>query len=603
MANRLTTEILINLAGNLTAKARQYGANMSEFARRNEQAMSIVKSTAAAAGRGLDALGNRYTGLIAGFGSSAMLKSYATLDRRISRMAVSAEVSRTQSRDMYREIEKYASKNAIGFDELADAFDQIVEKTGDYKRAMEQLPTLSEAIGGTGVAGHYLGDLSVFFGQLGILSRPDVQKALDIMNKQGKVGEFSFADAASVGAPVFAALSGYGGKGVEGVREAGALLQYGMNATADKSQAATSVLSFMTDAMNKQGLIKKYTGIDVLDKNGVFNPAELFEKLINRAAKNPNGIRLFMQEDPNKKIGALGFSEPALKLMAAGFSDYKNHGGKLVQMGHYMDVDGDGSIAADARVVAQDFTSSMQRLINAFEIFKEKNLAEPVQKVADAFNSLNSDDAQAWLEVGKNIAITTAGIVAARKAFQIGKGAWDLLGGGKSKGIPKGVSEVFGSGVMPVYVVNMKDGMSGGSNNELPGRSYPPSKYDKGGLIGAAINTAAEISELVQFPETDDDKKALLQRVKENNERSTMWQDIKDWLTSSSQPPAGYQDPSPWASMQPQNQPGYPFLPQQLQGEVKVVVEDNRVRVSSVKINAPGVTMSAQSGVSNVEQD
>ena len=29
MANRLTTEILINLAGNLTAKARQYGANMS----------------------------------------------------------------------------------------------------------------------------------------------------------------------------------------------------------------------------------------------------------------------------------------------------------------------------------------------------------------------------------------------------------------------------------------------------------------------------------------------------------------------------------------------------------------------------------------------
>jgi phage tail tape-measure protein len=43
MANRLTTEILINLAGNLTAKARQYGANMSEFARTNQRAMSVVK--------------------------------------------------------------------------------------------------------------------------------------------------------------------------------------------------------------------------------------------------------------------------------------------------------------------------------------------------------------------------------------------------------------------------------------------------------------------------------------------------------------------------------------------------------------------------------
>ena len=42
MANRLTTEIHINLAGNLTAKARQYGANMSEFARTNQRAMSVV---------------------------------------------------------------------------------------------------------------------------------------------------------------------------------------------------------------------------------------------------------------------------------------------------------------------------------------------------------------------------------------------------------------------------------------------------------------------------------------------------------------------------------------------------------------------------------
>ncbi|STV56544.1 Uncharacterised protein [Klebsiella pneumoniae subsp. ozaenae] len=49
MSNRLTTEILINLAGNLTAKVRQYGANMSEFARRNERAMNVVKATTAAA--------------------------------------------------------------------------------------------------------------------------------------------------------------------------------------------------------------------------------------------------------------------------------------------------------------------------------------------------------------------------------------------------------------------------------------------------------------------------------------------------------------------------------------------------------------------------
>lgn len=42
--NRLSTEIMINLAGNLTAKARQYGANMSQFARNHQKAMNFGQS-------------------------------------------------------------------------------------------------------------------------------------------------------------------------------------------------------------------------------------------------------------------------------------------------------------------------------------------------------------------------------------------------------------------------------------------------------------------------------------------------------------------------------------------------------------------------------
>ncbi|EJV7469761.1 TPA: phage tail protein, partial [Escherichia coli] len=57
--NRLSTEIMINLAGNLTAKARQYGANMSQFARNHQKAMNLVKATTESATRGLDVLGNR----------------------------------------------------------------------------------------------------------------------------------------------------------------------------------------------------------------------------------------------------------------------------------------------------------------------------------------------------------------------------------------------------------------------------------------------------------------------------------------------------------------------------------------------------------------
>ena len=82
--NRLSTEILINLAGNLQAKARQYGASMSEFASRNQRAMSIVRATSEAAGRGLDKLGNRYTGMIAGVAGGAALREFAKTDRMLS---------------------------------------------------------------------------------------------------------------------------------------------------------------------------------------------------------------------------------------------------------------------------------------------------------------------------------------------------------------------------------------------------------------------------------------------------------------------------------------------------------------------------------------
>ena len=62
-------------------------------------------------------------------------------------------------------------------------------------------------------------------------------------------------------------------------------------------------------------------------------------------------------------------------------------------------------------------------------------------------------------------------------------------------------------------------------------------------------------------------------------------------------------NPQPWASLQPQNQPpAYPAVPQSLKGEIRVVVEGD-ARVKSVKMDQPGITLSAQSGVSNVEQN
>lgn len=85
----------------------------------------------------------------------------------------------------------------------------------------------------------------------------------------------------------------------------------------------------------------------------------------------------------------------------------------------------------------------------------------------------------------------------------------------------------------------------------------------------------------------------------QNNQKAleSVWRKVTDWFNSLGD--KNIADPRPWAGMQPTQ--NYPFLPQQLQGEIRVVVEGD-ARVKSVRVDQPGVRLSAQAGVTSVEQ-
>lgn len=59
MAQKLETDIVINLAGNLVSKAKRYGNSMADFARKNSKAMTLLNTSIAASSRGIDTFGNR----------------------------------------------------------------------------------------------------------------------------------------------------------------------------------------------------------------------------------------------------------------------------------------------------------------------------------------------------------------------------------------------------------------------------------------------------------------------------------------------------------------------------------------------------------------
>lgn len=59
MVQKLKTEISIDLAGNLSDKAKRYGNSMSDFAKKSDKAMAMMNQSVRAASKGIDSLGNR----------------------------------------------------------------------------------------------------------------------------------------------------------------------------------------------------------------------------------------------------------------------------------------------------------------------------------------------------------------------------------------------------------------------------------------------------------------------------------------------------------------------------------------------------------------
>ncbi len=597
MANRLTTEILINLAGNLTAKARQYGANMSEFARTNQRAMSVVKATTAAAGRGLDALGNRYTTMIAGFAGGAMLRDFAATDRRITRMGLAAEKTKKEMSEMFGGMQDAAIKFRVDDSEVVSAIEKVGTVTGDIDYGYKNRNIIAPSIAASGADGESIGGLFSQFTKFNLSNEKDTLQAMDTLNQLGKEGAFELKDIAERGVKAFSMYAAAGGTGVRGVKDVGVALESAVDATGDTTTASTAVENLIRD-LQLPKVVKELrrNGVNVFGKDGKMRSLPTLMEEIAKKSGNKGA------ETQSARLLGAGFNQDSILLLSSvtsgkGAENLKRYNGVVA--------DGQG-IMKDAAYAAKDFTSAMSSLSTTWKKFANGNLAEPVQELADAINSVDQKTVQNWLETGKNIAIAVGGVIAARKAFQFGKGVWDVLNPNKGKGIPNGIADVFGSGVMPVYVTNWPAGGLGGTGEDkvndlldttadLPGW---PGMLARGGLIASKLMGLTDMD-----PFSDEGREELLKRVQQNNERSTMWEDIKNFFTSSSPSPAGYQDPSPWASMQPQNQPGYPFLQQpELKGSIEVSVKDDRVQVTSVKVNAPGVTMSASSGVRNMEQ-
>ncbi|RUQ10712.1 phage tail tape measure protein [Aeromonas dhakensis] len=477
MAKQLVTDIVINLAGNLAAKSRQYGQSMSQFAASNQRAMGLLRMSTDAASRGIDSLGNRYVALGAALVGGATVRGYAELDRRISRIAIAAEISRDKAKELKDEINAVSNTKGIRIDpnEATSAIEEILTKTGDLEYAMANLPNIAAVIQATGAGGLEVGGIFTEFKKLAITNNDMAMRAIDTLNLQGKSGAFTLGNMAKEGPKIFAAYAATGRQGAAAVTELGAALQVIRQGVGSDAEAVTAFESVIRDLTRPDTVkkLKQLGNIDVFDPEQLKQGKEVMRSLpalIEEIVTKSGGL--------SSKLADLNLTDEAKRALKPVIAEFVQTG-DVKAFDEFLKLSGDGSTTLnDAAVAAGDFAASLQLVSNSWSQFANQQLAEPIAELADAINSLDPDAVQNWLETGKNIALVVGGLVAVKKgidAVKWTKGVWDAAK--PNKGGAGGLGGAMADlGATPVYVVNMP---GGGFDIPTGGPDKPTGKVPK----------------------------------------------------------------------------------------------------------------------------
>ncbi|MGI2196741.1 hypothetical protein ACRN91_14320 [Shewanella baltica] len=462
MGKKLETDIVINLAGNLANKARQYGNSMSDFAKKNDKAMLMVNRSVAAAGRGIDTLGNRFVGAAIAMGTGVAANQFANLDRRLSRLAISADITTDKAKELYDQIRQVSNEEGIRIDpkEALSAVEEILTKTGDLDFAIKNLPNMAAVIQASGASGQNVGGIFTEFKKLAISGSEEAMVAIDTLNKQGKSGAFTLASLANYGPQLFAAYAATGRQGTQAVTELGAAIQVIRDGFGSDAEAVTGFNSIIRDITRPDtAAFLKRNGIDVFDPEKLKKGVEQMRPLSDLMKEIVIG-----SEGLSEKLKPLNLTDEAKKALNPLLAVYSQTG-KVDVFDKFMKITGDGSATLkDAAIAGGDLAASLQRINNEVERASNSVFAGPFKEIADAINGIDQNTIDNWLKWASVAVVAVGTVVAAKKAAGWGK---DIFGGkGKNgKGGAGGSGGFADMGVMPVYVVNMG---AGGMGNGIP---------------------------------------------------------------------------------------------------------------------------------------
>ena len=337
--------------------------------------------------------------------------------------------------------------------QLLSAVEQITAKTGELSVAEDNLKNIAMVISATGAGGEDVGSLfSNIFEKFNVKDSKEMLEIIDALANQGKMGAFELRDLATQGERIISAYAAMGRTGKEAALEMGTMMQLARKGTGSTEQSATAFESMVSELTSPR-LIKglKSMGIAIKDVNGNFRALpDIVQDIIVKV------------DGDTSKIGAIfgDFAKRAVNPIAIAYNQAKKEGKSAAEafkaMNELMSVNSDGaSIMSDSARMAATLESSITSLKSAWSGFANRNLAEPIQKLANALNRIQPEQLDKWLQTAGKIAVTVGALAIANKARHGILGAMDFFGAGKKGGASSALGALAVNGrPIPVYVVN-----------------------------------------------------------------------------------------------------------------------------------------------------
>lgn len=435
-----------------------------------------LKRAGELAGQGLETLGNRYTALAASLAAGGTGQWVNQWETDFTMLRLSANATQQQMQELKQSIFDTAQQADIRIapEALKEASETIIEYTGNYQLAKDNLRTIGVAIRASGLDAKSAGALiSEFYEKGKLTNAEDMLKALDDLRTMGEAGKFTLQNLATEGAALTTAFASMGYTGLSLVHQMGALSQVALKASGSPAEASTAMQSLLKDLIAQADKLKKL-GVSVWDEKASKEAGQNVARDANaiiadtlKAAKGSPGVLLSI------------FGEESFRLMS---SMQRNP----EMLNEFYKVQADGSeIQREAAVAANSLSAGVENLHTTWKRFADANLAAPLQDVANALNSVEPKRMQEALATAGKAALALGGVLAVYKGFTLGKATWNTIGGimGKTAGA--------GLGVQQVFVTNWPATMSPNPIAAMAKTASSPADYWNMGGIGGGAETAA----------------------------------------------------------------------------------------------------------------